>query len=81
MHCLAGHEWTGKGRTELVELIGRVAQSMVVSDIVEEFLRVKRTAKEQRERAIGSLDDVRDLVNSFSPIERVLVCESVLHAV
>ena len=54
---------------------------MVVSDIVEEFLRVKRTTKEQRERAIGSLDDVRDLVNSFSPIERVLVCESVLHAV
>jgi hypothetical protein len=33
---------------ELVELVGRVAQAVVVRDIVKEFLRIKSTAKQQR---------------------------------
>lgn len=58
--------------TELVEVRGRVAQSMVVCHSVKELLGVESAAEEEGEIAVCRLDDVSDLVDCLTAVERVL---------
>lgn len=50
---------------------------MVVRDGMEVLLGIKGTPEEKSKVAIGSLDDVCDLVYGLTAIERVLVSEPV----
>ena len=58
-----------------------VAQSVVVRNRMEELLRVQRTPEQQREIAIGRLDDVRDGVDGIAAVKRALICQDVLHSI
>jgi|SRR6266571_8239789 len=50
---------------------------MVIRDGMEVLLGIKGTPKEKSKVAIGSLDNICDLVYGLTPIERVLVSEPV----
>jgi hypothetical protein len=54
---------------------------VVIGDIMKELLCVQRTAQKQSEIAIGSFDDIRDLVDGFPSVEGVLVSEPVFDSV
>lgn len=65
---------------ELVELVRRIAQTMIVCHIVEEFLRIERSTEQECQIAIGRADNVGNLVDRFPSIKSVLVRQTVLGA-
>lgn len=54
---------------------------MVVGDVMEELLRVKRTAQEKCEITISRFDNISNFVNSFPAVECIRVCEAVFDAI
>jgi hypothetical protein len=68
----------GQAGAELVDLVGVVAEPVVVRDVVEELLGVEGAAKEEGEAPVRRLDDEADLVNGGGAVERVRVREAVL---
>src|SRR2546423_1143638 len=55
----------GEGALGFPALKGLIPKSVVVRNIVKEFLGVECTSEKQSKISIGSLDNVRDEVNSF----------------
>ena len=78
---LPADERTGQLSAELVEVVRAVPQSMVIRHRMEELLRVQCTSEQERQVAVRRLDDVRDGVHSLAPVERVLVCQSILETI
>ncbi len=66
------------GFPKLVHLVGRITQSVLVCDIVEELLRIERAAQKQCQIPVGGPNDVGENVDRFGATESILVGEFVL---
>ena len=75
------HEGAGKLRPELIQIVCRVTQAVIVRNRMEELLCIQCAAEEESEVSVGCLDNVRDLVYSLAAIKRVLIRQSILHAI
>ena len=54
---------------------------MIVGDDMEILLCVEGTSQEKRQVAIGSLDDMCDLIDGLTPIEGLFICEPIFNDV
>jgi hypothetical protein len=63
--------------SELVDLVRRVSESVVVSNVVEELLGVESSSEEEGEVSVRGLDDVGDFVHGVATVEGVLIDETV----
>jgi hypothetical protein len=67
--------------SKLVELVGTVSESMVVGDIVEEFLSIEGTAEEESKVSVRRSDDICYLVDCFATVKGRLVGETILDSI
>jgi hypothetical protein len=66
---------------ELIQLRRTIPQPVVIRDIMEELLRIERASEQQRQIAIGRLDNIRNLIHRLPAVERILVRQAVLDPV
>jgi hypothetical protein len=62
----------------LVYFSGRVPESVVVCDIVKEFLRVQCASEEESKIPVRRLYDVGYQIDSLHACKNILVCQAIL---
>jgi hypothetical protein len=67
--------------SELIHLGGGVPKSVIVGDIVEEFLGIQGSSQKQGQIPICGVDDVGDHINCFGSAKGILVREVILRSI
>jgi hypothetical protein len=62
----------------LIEFAGGVSEAVIISDVVEKFLRVQSASKKESKVSISRLDDTADNIHRVCARESVLVRKAVL---
>ena len=78
-NVFAADERTGESGPELVELVGAVAEAMIIGDIMKELLSVKSSTEEERKATVCGFDDVCNFIDGLTTIERIFVRETVFY--
>jgi hypothetical protein len=62
----------------LIDLTGSISKTMVIGNVVEELLGIKRTAQQQSKISVVRPDDATDQIDCITARESVLIGQPVL---